>query len=569
MRHSSLLRLARDVVLRATDHDRGWRAAYRERRLLRAVGRGEQIAIDAAWQCWFRDPGERWWTAVRHGMRPADPRSVLDTGLFTAEQAYGLSRVALDNPVDGWSPDGLAEALTMTGHPIAGIARERLRDWRWLLLAVLDVAPGAPSVISHLTREMVRDRDWDGLWRFARDLPPAVAAEALRDADPGWRPREHDGAELYALLRAADPQHLWERIEALDTPRVLAVDRPVVRGAFSADERLVAVTVPEGLRVFDVGTGEQVAAYELDEAEPGPVSFEGDVPIVAQRWPGEPVARSTIWRFGPRRRTGRAVNGWVYDMRPGTLDGSLHVASARRAPADPWPEMSLIRRHGPPAIRRPDGAGEHRQCVVLDTDPVDMRAVFAGDRISIVGLRPGNRTFWPIQSPYRTPRDLRGVCLAGPELVFTSELEGVIRWAVDDGRLKQTAVHSHRNGCGHLVWVPYRNAVAVTDSCHGLRYLDAETLKPQQRPGDLYGLAGIRALWSAPRGTGTHAVGLDGEIRLVLAPAAALAHQARQPLDRATLASVPRDPVAWDRAGTLVDVLAANDRYRASVGSAG
>jgi hypothetical protein len=558
-----LRNLARDVVLRAAEPDRGWRTAYRIRRLIRAGDRGAQIAVDAVWECWLQHPDERWWTALLRWRRPADPLSGLDSGLFDPEQVHRLSVAALDNPASGWSPKGLAEALAREGHPIAGIARQRLRDSAWLLHIIVNETPPA---ISHLTREMVRDHDWDGLWRFARDLPPIVAVEALRDAGPGWRPPDRDGAELYTLLRAADPRHLRERVEALAEPRVLEVDRPVFRGAFSADERLVAVTVTAGLRVFDVETGSLVEAHELDEPEPGPVSFEGDRPILAQRWPGE-SARSTIWRFGPGRLTGRSVNSWVYELMPGTLDGSTQVASVRRIPGDQWPGVSLVRRHGPPSARRPEGLVD-QQCVVLDTDPVDRRVAFAGDRVTVVGLGPANRLRRPVSSGYRPPRDWRGICLAGPDLVFTCDADQVIRWLIDDdGWLKVTTTRRH--AYGRIVWAAHRNAVVVTDTCHGVQYLDADTLEPQDRPGELSGLHDVRTLWSAPRGTGSHAAAVDGEIRLILAPAAALAHLARQPMNESSLASVPNDPVARDRAGPLLDILAANDRYRASVRSSG
>ncbi|SFE87381.1 hypothetical protein SAMN05421541_104162 [Actinoplanes philippinensis] len=557
--------LARRVVAGVAAGDRGWRTEYRIRRLIGAGDRGAQVAVDALWECWLLTADDRWWTVLLRWNRPAAFAWTLNSGLFDPGQVHRLSRVALDDPAHRCTAEGLAEALGRTGHPIAEIARRHLSRPAAHVLDTLDGAPRTAAVVDYLTGRLVRDHDWDGLWRFARDLPPADAAEALRHADPRWRPPDRAGDELYTLLRDADPEHLRELVTLLATPRILPTDRPVLRGAFSADERLMAVTLASELRVYDVASGTRLAAHELDEIDPGPVSFEGDAPIVVQRWPGEPVLRSTVWRFGPGRRTGRSVNGWVYDLRPGTLDGTSQVASARRAPGLPWPEVSLIRRHGPPAIRRPEGVADLR-CMVLDTDPVDRRVAFAGDRITVAGLGPGNRLRGPVHSYPRISQDWRGLCLAGPDLVFSCDATEVVGWRVDGGLLRPAVIRRH--GHGAIAWAPYRNAVAATDWQHGLQYLDADTLEPQDVPGDLYGLR-ARQLWSAPLGTGTHAAAADGEIRLVLASVAGLAHLARQPMSRGGLGAVRPDPVMWDRAAALVEVLAANDRYRASVRSAG
>jgi hypothetical protein len=648
---SELQKLARTVVVRVANHERGWRLAYAARRLIRAGDRGYQIAVDAVWQCWMVDPDERWWTALRRWRLPADRCSKLHSGFFDPEEMHRLSLVARDCPEISWSAEGLVRALGQRGHPIAEIARQRLLDpgehvriddvclaavgspdavafltsaeilpadpptrAAYLLLTdqqqrfwesdpdqallarayrelpglrpalreemprfgdlnparILDTALAGerktPAEIAYVTRQMVRDHDWDGLWRFARDLSPLDAVVALRGVDPEWQPAGRDGAELYSLLRTTDEHHLRQRIEALAAPRRLAVDRPVLHGAFSTDERTIAVAVREQLRVYDIESGALTMTYELDDAGPGPVSFVGDRPIVCQLWPDDGKARSTLWRFEAGRRTGRLLTGWSLQLLPATVDGTTQVALAQRFPGRPLPELLLVRRYGPPVNRPPRLAVApigRRLC----TDPVNRRLAFAGLCLVMAELGRGNQLRRLAVSPDVGERVWRGLCLAGPDRLFSADLHELVRWQILDGRLQATGRVQH--GYGAIAWVPYRNAVAVHDWTHGLQYLDADTLEAQERPGELDDLAGAPILWSAPSGSGSHAIAGNGEIQVFPASAAALAHLARQPMTGAGPTTVPHDPAARDRAGPVPDLLAANDRYRASVRSAG
>ncbi|MFC4070384.1 hypothetical protein [Actinoplanes subglobosus] len=435
-----------------------------------------------------------------------------------------------------------------------------------ILRTALAGARKTPAEIAYVTRQMVAGHDWAGLWWFARDLSPIEAVVALRDADPEWQPAGRDGAELYSLLRSTDEHHLRERIEVLAAPRRLVVSGPVLHGAFSADERTIAVTVRSKLLVYDVESADLTTVHDLDDIEPGPVSFEDDRPIVCQLWRHQSPARSTLWRFESGRRTGRALVGWGHALLPGTVDGTTQVALTRRTPGSPSPELMLVRRHGPRATRPPRLAvapAGSRLC----TDPVSRRLAFAGDRLVVAELGRGNQLRCLAVSPHVGERVWQGLCLAGPDRLFSVDRDELVRWEIVDGRLEATG----RLPCFYdgIAWVPYRNAVAVHDFTRGVRYLDADTLEPQDQPGELRDSTDVRVLWSAPGGSGSHASGGYREIQVIPASSAALSHLARQPMTDARLATVPHDAAARDRAGPLADLLAANDRYRTSVRSAG
>jgi hypothetical protein len=501
------------------------------------------------------------------GIRPADP-SIRSAYLLLTGQQQRFWELDPDQVL-------LARAYRRLPH-LRTALRERMPgfgdlDPARIVDAALTGVRKTPAEISYVTRQRVRDHDWDGLWRFARDLSPVDAAGALLDADPVWRPPDRDGAALYEVLRTIDRGHLRDRIAALAAPIELDAGGTVAHGAFSADDRMLAVTVRAGerscLKVFDLEAGTPAEIHELDWDDPGPVSFEGHLPVVCQPWPDGRTARSTLWRFAPGRRTGRAVTGWVSALLPGSADGTTQVAAVRREANRTVPEVSLLRRHGPPTTRPPRTTHD-RGCEVLDTDPVHGRVAWAHHRITIADLGPGNRLNVVAVSSRRGPQSGRGLCLAGPERVVGCDRDGIHLWRLGDGWMEPAATRAHPNGA--VVWVPYRNAVAVADSGYGLRYLDADTLEPQDRLGELHELPGIRVLWAARNGTGSHAAAdWQGRIHVVAGPPAALAVLARQPMGEAGPVTVPDDPVARDRAGPLLDVLAANDRYRASVRSSG
>jgi hypothetical protein len=651
--------LARRVVIRAANHAGGTRAAYDSWRLIRAGDRGRQLAVDAVWQAWLHDPDRRWWTALSRWRRPADPGSGLRSGLRTAEQVHALSLTALDDPAIGSSAGGLVHAMTMTGHPIAGIARQRIldADGRSGIDDICIAAIGNPDVVDFLTRhgiqpvsepaaaayllltgqqqrywehdpdqallarayrelpalrQRLRDsipafgdvdparlvvtalagvtkepaevtyvagrlaanHDWDGLWRFARGLPPAEASQALREGDPGWRPSDLDEAELYLLLRSADTAGLLNRVAALGAPRRFEADGRVVHGAFSPDDALVAMTVQRGSRVvvqvLDLERGRSAEAYDLGADGPGPVSFEGRRPIVCQPWPEIPSMSSTVWWLGDRKRTGRALPGWAIDLRPVSTGGAAQIALLQRSSRH-QPELMTVRRHGPPAIRPPRMSGINwtppgltSASSVLATDPASGRIAVADRQILVGELIPGNRIRGLVLHGRPTgPRPYRSLCFDGPEHLITSDGYDIRRFRIDGWRLLPVAGTDAVRG--PVVHVPYRNAVAVADSGQGIVYLGAETLERQERPDGITGLRGAPKLWASP--SGSHAACLDwGTVHVVLAPAATLAGLARRPMsetnpaDAAVLAEARRHPALSELAGVLLDILEANQQ---------
>ncbi|MBO3737610.1 hypothetical protein [Actinoplanes flavus] len=429
--------------------------------------------------------------------------------------------------------------------------------------------------VAFLSRRLAEDRDEDGLWRLAGNLPPADAVMALRRADPDWRPPGSADADLHALLRTADEQRLRDRIESLTGPRTLHVGGMVVHGAFSTDDRMLAVvTLAIGARlwVFDLERGTPPAEFPLDGYGPALVSFEGHRPMVSQWWPDGDPTRSTLWRIDAGRRTGRTMPGWPHQLLPVTVDGTTQVTLSRFDPSSQTNTLMLARRNGPPAFRPPEitvprgapaWAGDQAIGRLLATDPLRRRVAFANTRIMVAELARGNRLRGLAVSEIGTYAP-QALCLGGGDQVFTSDHRRTTRWLINGGRLEQGG--STDLVSGRLVWVPYRDAVLVDGRGRGFRYLDAETLRPLERPGGLDGMRGDALLWGAANGS--HAAGRTGRVDVVLASAVALADLARRPMseataaDHETLAAARRSPVLREQAGILLDVLEANHLRR-------
>ncbi|GGN12993.1 hypothetical protein FHR83_003666 [Actinoplanes campanulatus] len=425
--------------------------------------------------------------------------------------------------------------------------------------------------VAFLSHRLAEDRDWDGLWRLARDLPPADAVMALRRADPDWRPPGSADAELHALLRTVDEQRLHDGIETLDGPRTLPVSGLVVHGAFSTDDRMLAVVtlaVGKRLWVFDLERGTPPAEYPLDLHGWAPVSFEGHRPIVSERWPDGDPARSTLWRIDGGRRTGRAVPGQPHLLLPVTVDGATQITLSQFGPNWGTNRLMLARRNGPPVFRPPNitvprgapaWAADRSIGRLLATDPLRRRVAFSDARIMVAELARGNRLRGLAVSEIDTHVP-QALCLGAGDQVFTSDDRRTTRWLINGGRLEQggsTDVVS-----GQLAWVPYRDAVLVDGRGRGFRYLDADTLQPLNRPGGLDGMRGESLLWGAANGS--HAAGRADRVDVVLASAVALADLARRPMseataaDHKTLAAARRSPVLRKQAGILLDILEAN-----------
>jgi hypothetical protein len=256
------------------------------------------------------------------------------------------------------------------------------------------------------------------------------------------------------------------------------------------------------------------------------------------------------------------------DLRPLSADGTVQIALLRRSPRDP-PELLLVRRHGPPAIRPPRMTylswavpGVATPTSVLATDPGSGRIAVAGSRILVGDLRPGNRMRGlALHGWAGTLRPYRSMCFDGPEHLIVSDAFAVARLRIDGWRLlpvaRTEAVH------GPVVRVPYRNAVAVADPGEGVVYLDAGTLERQERPDGITGLRGAPRLWASP--SGTHAACLAWQtIHLMPASAGLLADLTRRPLNETVsvgtevLAAARRHPALSGRAGVLLDILEAN-----------
>ncbi|GIE32640.1 hypothetical protein Ait01nite_056850 [Actinoplanes italicus] len=625
--------------------------------------------MDGVWQAWLYDPDPRWWTALSRWRLPADPRSRVDSGLRSAEQVHALSLAALDDPATGTSADGLVQAVTMTGHPIAEIAQRRIlaldgrstiddvclaaigrpdvvglleryglqpvsepaaaayflltgqqfRYWEHdpdqtllarayrelpalrprlrgaipdfgdvdaarVVVTALDGVTKEPAEVAYVAGRMADGHDWDGLWRFARGLPPAEASRALREADPGWRPSDLDEAELYLLLRSTDTAGLLNRVTALGTPRRFEVDGRVLHGAFSADATLTAMTVRRGSRVvvqvLDLEQGRSAQAYDLGADDHGPVSFAGRRLIACQPWPGDTSSNSTVWWFGDRKRIGRALPGRALDLRPVSADGAAQIALVQRSPRH-QPELMTVRRHGPPATRQPRMSGLNwpppgitSPSSLLATDPASGRIAVADKQILIADVVRGNRLRGLVlHSRAFSDGAYLSLCFDGPEHLIAADGFEVTRFQIAGWYVLPVARTDAARGL--VVRVPYRNAVAVADPGQGIVYLDAETLERQdESTGGLTGLRGHPKLWAAP--DGSHAACLDySAVHVVLAAEAPLADLSRRALDQATgadevtLATARNHPAIRERAGVLLDILEANQHLRRAAGGPG
>jgi hypothetical protein len=508
---------------------------------------------------------------VRHDVQPADEPLAAAFLLLTRQQERYwqhdpdqvlLARAYRERPA---LRPALRDAIPMFGDLDAA---------RVLLTATAGIAK-EPSEITYLARRLAEQHDWDELWRFAQALPPAEASQALREATTDWRPPDLDEAELYLLLCRAETAGLLNRVTALSSPRRFEVDGLVQHGAFSADDTTAAVIVQRGGRVvaqvIDLERGKTTESYDLGNAGHGPVSFDGRRPIACQPWPGGPAPTSTVWWLGSSRRAGRPLRGWAVDLRPVTADGTAHVALVVQA----WrqsPGLMIVRRHGPPAVRSPhiSGAnglpfGRTSPGPLLATDPASGRIAVGESHLMVAELGRGNRLRGLAHAPRASERPYRALCFDGPDHLLASDDFGVRRLRITDGRLP--VVSSTDAVRGPLARVAYRNAVAVADFKQGIVYLDAETLEPQARPGDLTGTQGRPVLWASP--SGSHAACLDFRtVHVVLASAVALADVARRPLnetapgDAAALAAARRHPELQERAGVLLDILETNRTLR-------
>ena len=120
-RDAGMLSLPRASRLTRRAGRRGWLSGRAWRRLAEAVGHGDEVAIEAAWQAWLRNPDyERWRQLSR--WRTAAPGSV-------AEPLLALLRVCLEYRLGAdvsiaaaaapGAPDdiALAERPRQGGHP--------------------------------------------------------------------------------------------------------------------------------------------------------------------------------------------------------------------------------------------------------------------------------------------------------------------------------------------------------------------------------------------------------------------------------------------------------------------
>ena len=273
-------RRAYRLAQRSRGDGRWARAALR--RLVRAGDDGDPVVTDVLWLEWFRRADAEVWAALHRWRRP--------------NSAGGLSVVALGEPA---SAADVIEAVRMTGHPVAAIARDR-------------ILAGHQDLVDATCAAALTDES----------LAAFCVEHHLAPADP------HRAAEFFLLTgqrdqyRLADPDHSLLAV----TYRGAEEDqRARIRARVAGEPDLVRVLAETNRRDRMTRLSEPEAAYLT-----GQLADRRD-------WPG-------LWALASDLPIGQAVEAvrLIEDWTPPAADAPVFHAIARADPASIAPARAAL-----------------------------------------------------------------------------------------------------------------------------------------------------------------------------------------------------------------------------------
>jgi hypothetical protein len=435
----------------------------------------------------------------------------------------------------------------------------------------------------NLAGSLASHRDWDTLWRLARDLPVSEAVAAARLIDSRWRPAEEIHRRYFTLLTGLEPEVVERARKALPAASVLRTDVPgrVVAGALSPDSRRLAVTAARHWR----------PALRRDRRRPGTISvYEMPQGTLISRYPvhvrdfaGLVYAGKKLFAVDSCLRREWVGPGPGEDPR--TRRAGTRILRCRDDGAIEYPRHMSEDVAGISAYRRGfvtvsaeldvgfhDGAGTKvsGHTIPWPGELWDRRAAVAGGRGGQVAVAAG-ACVWIVRIPgghlrldARWPVHGRctGMCFHGPRLII-ADRRGIRavpageRDAAAAGSAPLASAAVPRARCP--VSIATRDELCVLDGSGTIRYLDPVTLAPLGEPRELSGRAGIM-LWSSSASPG-HALGGDGFTDVVTAEGVALQalaasrQAAWQPADLATARKAAPIAVRSPQVRPLYDLL--------------
>jgi eukaryotic-like serine/threonine-protein kinase len=241
--------------------------------------RAEELAFDS--------------TGTRLAMVRAGQAQILDTRAGKVSAPFAES-----HPVEkvGWHPTGNYLALVSSPHEIAVWDLKRMTRMPALIGSQnmgISVAftPDGDRLISHGWDGMVRL--WD--WRTGKQLMQKAAVSDLNFSSDG-RTLMWDGGPLSLVQLASGREY-----RSLVRQSNLGTDVDIWKLSFHPEGRLAAVPMSDGIRLFDLETGDELAAlpqsnYAVAFQEDGALLTNGDRGLL--RWPIQNVAPAE-WQVGP------------------------------------------------------------------------------------------------------------------------------------------------------------------------------------------------------------------------------------------------------------------------------
>jgi hypothetical protein len=519
-------RLVRRLARRRADGSRGRRAQRAWRTLTAAGDRGDEQAIEAAWQAWLREPGDELWQALRQWREPrvlaeavfaaaTDPaRAPGDRaaiGNFCVQQAMipddDLQRVmfyALTGQAGqhrAADPDGrlVTVGYQAAQEPVRAALRVALTEAGDLDMARVIGAGRAELTAeeaAYLTSHLARRRDWGALWRLAQGLPPVRAVDTMMWFGDGWRPDDDRGLVLFGRLAQADPLAIDESRQALGKPAVLDIDLDdgPTTGAFSPDGRYLAVATERGrrysgCRVLELSGGTVTERHDYNGNDaPAAMLHLGDAFFVVGHH------GYYVWELV------RYAGG-----QPTVTDWNRAPMTAKLLPAG-FVTAKYGLDHEPLRFRDPGGeitrevmVGIPNARYLAAADPLSGRLAIRGWS----GLSILDEDASSVLASTMLPDDSHPRLFLGPDRVLVASSEGYVTVYRRSGDRLEAVQASPTDNWSHIV--PLGEQIAVL-SGQLVRYLDAETLTEVRQPGRLPAGHMLRALWGSPDGR-SHAFG--------------------------------------------------------------
>jgi WD40 repeat protein len=232
----------------------------------------------------------------RLAMVRAGQAQILDTKTGKVSAPFAES-----HPVEkvGWHPTGNYLALVCSPHEIAVWDLKRMTRMVALngcqnMGISLAFTPDGERLMSHGWEGMVRF--WD--WRTGKQLMQKAGVSSL-NFSPDGRTLIWDGGPLSQVQLASGREY-----RSLVRQSNLGMDVDLWKPSFHPEGRLVAVPMSDAIRLFDMDTGDEVAAlpqsnYAVAFQEDGALLTNGDRGLL--RWPIQDVARAE-WRVGPPKQ---------------------------------------------------------------------------------------------------------------------------------------------------------------------------------------------------------------------------------------------------------------------------